>query len=501
MEILDNIIKIEEWLDNNGISNYSISEDLYITVYSNVNLNGKLKGDTLPVKFKIVDGYFDISNNKLVSLLGSPQIVKKDFNCSNNNLESLFEGPHSVGDFDCSNNNLNKLSYSPKDVKGYYNCSNNSLISIKGSPRRIEEYFKCSNNKIESLIGAPKYVGTYFDCSNNNLKKLSGGPNFVGQDYICFENNLTNLDNIADEIGWDLVTDIRLNHLESRLNEENSSIRYKGNEVISHIYKPIVSLNTIDEISAWLIRYGIKDFTILNNNTVDVPSDVRLSNSLGNLLKLPLKFNKVDGHFDISDNELNSLDGCPEYVKGDFIAHKNELSSLKGSPKEVDGNFIVLQNNINSLKYSPLLIKGDFICSHNPIQDLDDLNSVEGYIFTGFFLAKIKHQKFNYKNFITYKYKGDDVINYLNDNCVVYTEEEIAFENTRNSLKKVISEMIYKGDLKNEMINDVLINNLVKYHLFDLKDELITIKNLSKDVEKKILSTEEIKRLVFIEEL
>ena len=44
----------------------------------------------------MVDGYFDISNNGLISLEGCPKIVTRDFNCSKNNLTSLFEGPTEV---------------------------------------------------------------------------------------------------------------------------------------------------------------------------------------------------------------------------------------------------------------------------------------------------------------------------------------------------------------------------------------------------------------------
>lgn len=109
-------------------------------------------------------------------------------------------------------------------------------------PRSIKGFFKCSANKIATLKGGPKYVDADFDCSENLIERLIGGPVSVGHDYICHKNNLTDLDGVADEIGSDLVTDIRLNHLTSTFNEEEKTWRYKGSEVISHIYKPIVAL-------------------------------------------------------------------------------------------------------------------------------------------------------------------------------------------------------------------------------------------------------------------
>ena len=164
---MNNLAEIENWLKEHSINNYMISEDFYITVQGNVNLNGRLNGKKLPIKFKMVDGYFDISNNNLSTLEGCPKIVTKDFNCSKNKLNSLFEGPSEAGDFDCSHNLLKNLSYAPKEVKGNFNCSFNELTSIKGSPRTIKGHFNCSDNKLVSLKGGPKYIDTYFICSHS----------------------------------------------------------------------------------------------------------------------------------------------------------------------------------------------------------------------------------------------------------------------------------------------------------------------------------------------
>ena len=134
--------EVEKWLREQGISNYTISEDLYVSVQGSVNLNGKLNGQKLPVKFKQVDGYFDISNNNITTLEGCPKTVSRDFNCSRNKLTSLFDCPAEVGEFDCSHNLLKTLSYAPKEVKGSFDCSYNELTSITGSPRTIKGHFK-----------------------------------------------------------------------------------------------------------------------------------------------------------------------------------------------------------------------------------------------------------------------------------------------------------------------------------------------------------------------
>lgn len=498
---MKNVSEIEAWLKEHSINNYMISEDLEITVQGNVNLHERLNGKKLPVKFKMVDGYFDISNNNLATLEGCPKIVTKDFNCSKNKLSSLFDGPTEAGEFDCSHNTLKNLSYAPKEVKGSFNCSFNELTSIKGSPRTIKGHFNCSDNKLVSLKGGPKYIDTLFDCSHNFIERLIGGPVAVGHDYICNGNSLADLDSIADEIGWDLITDIRLNHVTNSYNEEEKSWRYKGSEVVAHIYKPIVALTNIDDINRWLRKNDVKSFTILPDNSVDVHGDMKLSDKLTNMVKLPLNFNVVEGDFDISNNELTSLEGSPKKVTGSFLAHKNELTSLKGGPKEVGGSFIVLHNNITSLQNAPTLVKEDFICSHNPLRDLDGLNTVLGYVFTGVYIPRLKCQKYNYKGVTTYKYPGDLVMKYLDQEYISLTDEEKTFEATKKNLEKVIKKMLNAGTLTKDMITDSLIKNLTKYQLDQLKTKVLWIKFPPTEENSDSLSEDDIMKLAFEQEI
>ena len=498
---MKNVSEIEAWFEEHSINNYMISVDLEITVQGNVNLHERLDGKKLPVKFKMVDGYFDISNNNLTTLEGCPRIVTKDFNCSKNKLNSLFDGPTEAGEFDCSHNTLKNLSYAPKEVKGSFNCSFNELTSIKGSPRTIKGHFNCSDNKLVSLKGGPKYIDTLFDCSHNFIERLIGGPVAVGHDYICNGNSLADLDSIADEIGWDLITDIRLNHVTNSYNEEEKSWRYKGSEVVAHIYKPIVALTNIDDINRWLRKNDVKSFTILPDNSVDVHGDMKLSDKLTNMVKLPLNFNVVEGDFDISNNELTSLEGSPKKVTGSFLAHKNELTSLKGGPKEVGGSFIVLHNNITSLQNAPTLVKEDFICSHNPLRDLDGLNTVLGYVFTGVYIPRLKCQKYNYKGVTTYKYPGDLVMKYLDQEYISLTDEEKTFEATKKNLEKVIKKMLNAGTLTKDMITDSLIKNLTKYQLDQLKTKVLWIKFPPTEENSDSLSEDDIMKLAFEQEI
>jgi hypothetical protein len=77
--------------------------------------------------------------------------------------------------------------------------------------------------------------------------------------------------------------------------------------------------------------YGIMNYTINPDGSIDVDGDVGLNNE--RLTKLPLKFRNVGGDFYCSYNNLPSLEGCPQTVGGDFYCRNNQLTSLEGLPE------------------------------------------------------------------------------------------------------------------------------------------------------------------------
>ena len=126
----------------------------YIKNGSNGDLNLEGFGFTkLPdlLKYVTMDGesHFDCSNNKLTSLVGTPQ---------------------NVGSFDCSDNNLTSLKGSPTSAVGGFDCSGNKLTSLVGTPQNVDNDFDCSYNNLTSLDGAPKTVGGDFYCDHNPVK-------------------------------------------------------------------------------------------------------------------------------------------------------------------------------------------------------------------------------------------------------------------------------------------------------------------------------------------
>lgn len=151
-----------------------------------------------------VGGFFDCSVNSLTSLEGAPQKVGKDFYCDHNYLTSLKGCPQEVGcDFYCEQNVLSSLEGAPQSIGGWFYCANNNLTTLEGAPQKVGGNFDCSNNSLTSLKGAPQKVGGTFDCSNNSLTSLEGAPQELGDSFFCDHNNLSSLKGAPQEVGRD----------------------------------------------------------------------------------------------------------------------------------------------------------------------------------------------------------------------------------------------------------------------------------------------------------
>ena len=75
-------------------------------------------------------------------------------------------------------------------------------------------------------------------------------------------------------------------------------------------------------------EYGIENYTINPDGSIDVDGDVNLSYKA--LTKLPIKFNHVSGDFYCNHNLLTTLEGSPKSVGGNFYCNGNPIYSKLG---------------------------------------------------------------------------------------------------------------------------------------------------------------------------
>jgi hypothetical protein len=122
-----------------------------------------------------------------------------------------------------------------------------------------------------------------------------------------------------------------------------------------------------------------------------------------------VKFGKIEGHFNCSNNELTSLEGSPRYVVksfdcsnnkltsleggpdkvwwGDYKCSKNQLVSLNGLPKEASHGGLKIDCSNNKLKSLETIGNTDkiaeFFCRKNEIISLDGAPVILGYSYHG----------------------------------------------------------------------------------------------------------------------
>ena len=147
---------------------------------------------------------------------------------------------------------------------------------------------------------------------------------------------------------------------------------------------------SFEDIDSICKKYGIKNYTINSDGSVDVDGDVDFYRK--GFTKLPLKFGRVSGSFDctsnqlttlegaprevgegvsFSGNQLTTLEGAPERVSGGFNCSRNKLTTLEGCPEEIGGGFFCYENQLTTLNGGPKRVSEDFNCRHNKLTTLE----------------------------------------------------------------------------------------------------------------------------------
>ena len=173
--------KIHNLCREHGIKNYTINDDISISVDGSVDLAYKnLK--SLPIKFKEVSGDFSCSHNQLTSLKYCPETVGGHFSCSDNQLTSLEGCPGTVGGgFYCHHNQLTSLKYCPETVGSFY-CYNNQLTSLEYCPETVGGVFFCGHNQITNFDGLPEFFEQYIHLEGNPVDEIYC---LFKEDYRC----------------------------------------------------------------------------------------------------------------------------------------------------------------------------------------------------------------------------------------------------------------------------------------------------------------------------
>ena len=132
-----------------------------------------------------------------------------------------------------------------------------------------------------------------------------------------------------------------------------------------------------DNIEEICQKYRIKDYTINQDETVDVDNDVDLESR--QLYKLPLKFGKVSGYFVCANNLLSSLDGSPREIGSTgFSCSNNVIKTLVGGPLIVKQIYNCIGNKLTDVVGFPEhYTDNNVYATGNPVSEI--LNLVKEY--------------------------------------------------------------------------------------------------------------------------
>jgi hypothetical protein len=128
------------------------------------------------------------------------------------------------------------------------------------------------------------------------------------------------------------------------------------------------------EIKGMLDQHMVKNYVLIPDHkygfVVNVDGSVVLPNRY--LAWFPVKFNRVNGDFNLVGNRLISLEFMPEHIGGDCYLSGNKLTSLVGVSGFIGGDFYCDNNLLkNLIGLSNTTIGGSFDCSNNLLESLE----------------------------------------------------------------------------------------------------------------------------------
>lgn len=427
---------IKGWLEEYGVKNYLLNDDDSIDVDGSVDLNKKgLTEIPEYIQFRRINGSFFIGGNELKTCKGFPVNVKNNFDMEANGIYTLKYAPEYVGISTWYKNNhisdeelieyfkkmeenipknsviwdhknkldwhfdkidesspntfsrgdddklttlgLGKISLIKKWLKKYfisnYQINDDLTIDVNrpgldlsfGKLEELPDYiqfnivdgdFVIHDSEIETLKGCPKIVKGYFDFRYcGKLKSLEYAPEKV-YGKIFFSH-------YPDGLSADILFGYRDSMKKHVLDESF----IKGDDKLTNL-----GVGKIGAIKKWLEEMGIKTYDLRDDLSIDVNTSCFIQNKNLDLIPSYIKFNKINGNFDIGDNNLTSLRGCPDIVTGFFSCTCNNLSTIKFAPRVVYGSTWLRDGNnipqrelkqyhklIDNQKLDESFIKGD----------------------------------------------------------------------------------------------------------------------------------------------
>lgn len=199
-----------------GMYDFKILNDLTVNVLHDVNL--KKRGLTrLPLHFNKIEGYFDCSENNLISLEGSPKEVAGFFDCSSNQLTSLIGAPKKTLSIKCQDNALTSLEGVPQNMQ-FCLCSNNQINTLKGLPSDFKGALYINNNQLTNLKYLPENLEV-LEANSNKIISLEHVP-LTLQSLSIHDNPLSDINYLPKNVNYLYLTHTNIEILDLLQNND-----------------------------------------------------------------------------------------------------------------------------------------------------------------------------------------------------------------------------------------------------------------------------------------
>jgi len=211
---------------------------------------------------------------------------------------------------------------------GYFSITGNNMTSLRGCPKEVTAEFYCDSNLLTSLEYAPLIIGISIDCSGNNIPR----------DLLIKQLNDIFFTKTATTDFGNFIKD----ELKTLLNVNEGFSRGEG-EKLSRL-----GVGKKQMIEKWLDEKTFLNVIVKINNdlTIDCIGDVYLDRKVNGNFPDYIQFNRCEGYFSVSYNNMTSLRGCPKEVSQEFYADSNLLTSLEFIPSFIGAHIECEDNKI-----------------------------------------------------------------------------------------------------------------------------------------------------------
>lgn len=135
-----------------------------------------------------------------------------------------------------------------------------------------------------------------------------------------------------------------------------------------------------DEIRDKLIEWFITDYEIRKDGSVIINQDVNWRRK--GLSSLPFPIYSVDGNFDLTGNHFKNMKNFPKIIYGDLIMTDNDLFTLEGCPEQVKCLYLDYNNLISTEGISKIVHGYTIDIRDNDLLSIDFMpNSFDGVLY------------------------------------------------------------------------------------------------------------------------